>query len=122
MKHIRRLGYLVLLAGLMTLAVGCAQSRKALDTKADFTGHVTETGQSSILVEAKVVTEDGEYIDKYWVSIKDETLILEQSGEELGKATFEALQVGQQVQVWFSGPVAESYPAQVTAGQIVILE
>ncbi len=106
----------------MTLAVGCAPSHKALDTEADFTGHVTETGQSAILVEATVVTEDGEYIDKYWVSIEDETLILEQSGEELGEAAFEALKVGQQVRIWFSGPVAESYPAQVTAGQIVILE
>jgi hypothetical protein len=122
MKHIRRLGYLGLLAGLITLAVGCAPSRKVLDTEADFTGHVTEIGQSAILVEARVVTEDGEYIDKYWVTIEDETLILEQFGEELSEAAFEVLQVGRQVQIWFSGPIAESYPAQATAGQIVILE
>jgi hypothetical protein len=72
-------------------------------------------------VEARVVREDTECLDKHMVTAKDETLILEEDGGERRPATFEALAVGQQVQVWFSGPIRESYPMQVDAQQIVIL-
>jgi len=56
------------------------------------------------------------------VTVKDEMLIFEGDGGDRRPATFEALAIGQQVQVWFSGPVKESYPAQVDAGQIVIVK
>jgi len=36
--------------------------------------------------------------------------------------SFEALEAGQQVQLWFTGPVMESYPAQARARQIVITD
>jgi hypothetical protein len=32
------------------------------------------------------------------------------------------LKVGQQVQVWFTGPIRESYPPQATAGRIVVVK
>ena len=42
--------------------------------------------------------------------------------QERRPATFEALQVGQKVEAWFTGPVAESYPVQAVASDIVILK
>ncbi len=36
------------------------------------------------------------------------------------RADFRALAVGQWVRVWFTGPVAESYPVQATASTVVI--
>jgi len=36
-------------------------------------------------------------------------------------ATWEDVTKGQTVEVWFIGPVAESYPVQATAGQLVLL-
>jgi len=56
------------------------------------------------------------------VTIKDETLIFEQDGENHRQVTFEALETKQRVQVWFSGPVLESYPMQGTAQQVVIIK
>jgi hypothetical protein len=58
--------------------------------------------------------------DKYMVSVTEETLILQQEGEDQRQTSFEALEAGQQVQLWFTGPVMESYPAQARAMQIVI--
>ena len=39
----------------------------------------------------------------------------------LMEVTFADLTVGQTVAAWFTGPVAESYPVQVKASQIVIV-
>lgn len=55
------------------------------------------------------------------VTVKDETLILQQDGEERSQAAFEALETNQQVQIWFTGPIMESFPMQGTAQQVVIV-
>ena len=128
MKHIGLRGLLALLS-LTAIAASCTALPRAVETEADFTGRITqleyvgtEGRVGLVLVEAKVVREGTEYLDKYMVTVKDDTLILEQVGQDRRPATFEALAVGQQVQVWFSGPVAESYPAQVAARQLLILD
>lgn len=43
------------------------------------------------------------------------------SDGDIEAATLSDLALGQQVDVWFTGAVAESYPVQATAGSIVIL-
>jgi alpha-glucoside transport system substrate-binding protein len=98
-----------------------------LQTAPDFIGGITEIHQigrndvlGTILVEAVVTGEDGQYVDKYMVTVKDETLILEQDGKTVGHVSFELLEAGQQAQIWFSGPVRESYPIQVDAQQIMM--
>ncbi len=48
--------------------------------------------------------------------------IFEQVDQNRRPVTFESLKSGQRAQVWFAGPVAESYPAQVRASQIVIIK
>jgi hypothetical protein len=99
--------------------------------RADITGAVTGVYPAdaplrargmlgSILVEAL----EGETItyDKASVAITEQTRIIEQVGQERRPATFEALQVGQKVQVQFTGPVMESYPVQAMADVVVILK
>ncbi len=118
MKYIRLIGLLGLLMGLMAIAVNCASAPEALETEADFTGFITEIHPiekkdtpGQILVESQA----DKFVDKYMVTIKDETLIFKQEGEERSQVAFGALETKQQVQIWFSGPIMESFPMQGTA-------
>ncbi|MFC2034643.1 hypothetical protein ACFLUJ_00765 [Chloroflexota bacterium] len=125
MKFLRQLGLLGLLIVLVQGIAGCTSVEKVLETEADFTGSITEIhpiGErgipGQILVEARADT----FVDKYMVTIKDETLIFEQIEEEQSQVTFQALETKRQVQVWFSESILESFPMQGTAEQVVIGE
>ncbi len=98
---------------------------KLLKTEADFIGFITEIHpvekegtRGQILVESHV----DKLVDKYVVTIKDETLIFKQDGENLRKVAFAALETKQRVQIWFSGPILESFPMQGTASQVIVTE
>ena len=56
------------------------------------------------------------------VTIKDETLIIQQDGENRRQVNFEILETTQKVQAWFTGPIMESFPMQGTAEKVVITE
>lgn len=58
--------------------------------------------------------------DKAVVSVERGSQILRAAGEGYAEATFDELEVGQVVEVWFIGPVAESYPVQAGARAMVI--
>jgi len=73
----------------------------------------------SVLIEGEI-EEDTEF-DRASVTVMEETVIYEQLGEEVVEAAFSDLQAGQRVEAAFTGPVAESYPVQATAAEIVIL-
>ncbi|MFC1846843.1 protease inhibitor I42 family protein [Chloroflexota bacterium] len=60
--------------------------------------------------------------DKFWVTVTNSTVILRGVDGELQEADFRILDEGQRLDIWFSGPVMESYPAQVSATRIVITE
>jgi len=125
MKYIRLFALLGLLIGLMVVAADCASAPKALQTESDFTGFITEIhpiGKGGTLGQILVESHADKLVDKYMVTIKDETLILKQDGENRRQVTFGALETKQQVQIWFSGPILESFPAQATAQQIVIIK
>ncbi len=59
---------------------------------------------------------------KYVITVSADTSIQRQIGQELEPAGFDDLQVGQKINLWLSGPVRESYPAQADAKKIVIVE
>ncbi len=59
--------------------------------------------------------------DKYVLTITTDTSIQRQVGQVLEPASFGDLQVGQDIKVWLTGPVRESYPAQADAQKIVIV-
>jgi len=129
MKPVKLFGLLALAIVLATLAANCASSDETpIQSEPDFIGNIAEVHQigkngvlGTVLVEAKVTTQDGEYTDKYMVTVTDETLILEQDGKIVDRISFEMLETGQQARIWFSGPVRESYPAQVDAQQIMMV-
>ena len=60
--------------------------------------------------------------DKASVTVDTGSQILRQAGEGYAEAAFDDFEVGQVVHVWFSGPVAESYPVQAGAMAVVIGE
>ena len=78
-------------------------------------GRVTAIALPMIVVEENPAEPHGSA--KASVRVTDGSQVLRQ-----GKVVDIAeLQVGQQVKVWFTGPVMESYPLQATAGTIVIV-
>lgn len=98
---------------------------KPLQTEADFTGWVTEIhliGDKETLGQILVESHTDKIVNKYMVTIKDETLILQQDGENRHEVDFEAMETTQKVQLWFTGPILESFPMQVTAKQVMIIE
>jgi beta-N-acetylhexosaminidase len=73
----------------------------------------------SIAVEAPDPPEF-EY-DRAVVRITEDTTLLRQTTDgDTEVVALDALEVGLEVDVWFEGPVAESYPVQATAGLILV--
>ena len=123
-RYIRLSVVLGLIIVLMVVAAGCTSASKILETEPDFTGFITEVhpiGKKGVLGQILVEASADNFIDKYMVTIKDETQIYEQNGDELRQAAFEALETKQRVQLWFTGPIMESFPMQATAQQVVII-
>jgi hypothetical protein len=124
-KHIRLLGSLGLLVALAMLAGGCTRPPRPITVDPDFTGVITEIESGAnrgtlgrILVESQADTT----VDKYIVTIKEDTRVFESQGESHRLTTFAGVTLGDQVQLWFTGPILESFPAQATARQVVIVE
>lgn len=80
--------------------------------KAGILGTLVMEGQKS---------KDVEY-DKASVKVTKATKIFVRSGKDLKPAKFEDLKPGVKMEIQFTGPVAESYPVQATAGKIVIIK
>lgn len=74
----------------------------------------------SILIDGEDTSGAGH--GKASVNITDKTRIWDMTGSAARRAAFEDLEVGQRVQAAFTGPVAESYPVQATAGELIIVE
>jgi len=83
----------------------------------DIQASSTSNTSGRILVELE---QSDNTSDKYWVGIKPDTITNDYRGGTHARAIFTDFEVGQQVQVWFGGPVRESYPAQVDAKRIDI--
>ncbi|MFC1964212.1 DUF3221 domain-containing protein [Chloroflexota bacterium] len=107
------------------LLITVSLAPKPLQTEADFTGFITEInpiGKEGTLGQILVESHTDKLVNKYMVSIKDETLIFRQAGENRDKVALKTLETKQRVQIWFSGPIMESFPMQGTARQVVITE
>lgn len=68
-----------------------------------------------------VLVEADRGADKASVAITNGTALLMQRGGETVRATPDDLERGSRVRVWYSGPVAESFPVQAVAGTVLIL-
>ena len=128
MKNVRMTAVVGLLACVAVLTAGCVHLGGGITQEPDFTGRVTDVQSvaagnvvGTVLVESEVETEEGVFLDKYALTVPGQTALLQQKNGEPQRVGFDALAVGQTVQVWFTGPLKESYPVQVDAKQIVIL-
>lgn len=59
--------------------------------------------------------------DKASVNVAASTKVLLRGADGYGRLTYTELKVGDAVEVWFTGAVAESYPVQATARAIVVV-
>ena len=133
MTHLRSMpakaAALALAATLALLLGACSSDGDATPTDGDpdIRGAITSISDGSGDVVGSVriegtIDDDTEY-DKAVVRVESDTRILRGAGDVVtpSEVTFADLQVGQTVEAWFTGPIAESYPVQVKASQIVIL-
>ena len=83
-----------------------------------------QRGQSmrTMLVRSEAGDVDAGEVDAASVTVTRDTKVFAGSREEPRNAAPEDISEGDRVMVWFSGPVAESYPVQATAGTVLILE
>ena len=119
---------LALATGLALALLGsCTSGGDATPTSGDpdIRGVITSItdGSGDVIGSVRIedaIDQDTEY-DKAVVRVESDTRILLQAGNAMMEVTFGDLMVGQTVEAWFTGPVAESYPVQVKASQIVIV-
>ena len=74
----------------------------------------------SMLIEGKLQSDTS--FDKASVTVTDKTKIYREDAQGRHLVDFSYLRVGQIVAATFTGAVAESYPVQATASEIVILK
>ena len=122
---------MVLLASIVIAGCGTDSENSAVTLgSADIIGTVTEVkagGAEGIsgTFQLEVKREDtAAQPDQYVITVGNEAPVYRQVGDEigdLGDVGFEALQADQRVEVWITGPVAESFPMQARAEFIVIV-
>jgi len=111
----------------IALLAGCTNDGDAAPATIgpDIRGAITSIsdGSGDVIGSVRIegVIEEATSYDKAVVRVESDTRIYRQVGNAMMEATFADLAVGQTVVAWFTGPVAESYPVQVKAAQIVIV-
>jgi hypothetical protein len=110
--------------------VSCAFMPAAINVdRADIHGKITKIQPASAEDERRIIGtvmveshERDAKVDKANLIVTDKTRILRKQGDKRIKATFEDLEVGQEVEAEFvEGPTIMIYPLQVAAAEIVIL-
>jgi beta-N-acetylhexosaminidase len=120
---------ILFLAVAVLLAGGHGATAQA-DGKVDIRGNITRVnklneGQKGqgilavVLIEGKQEPNTG--YEKAVVKITQKTKLWKQAGDKKKPAMATELKVGTRVEAVFTGPVAESFPVQATAGEVVIL-
>jgi len=112
------------------LLVGLTGIRAAQPVKLGIRGAITQSTPASeelkkkgmlgtLLVEGPKALNPNS--DKASIRITDKTKLEKMVDGQKQPATFEDLKVGLKVHALFVGPVAESYPVQATAGEVLIV-
>ncbi len=105
-------------------ATSCGSAPAVIDTPAEFSGTISniqpnpiEGFQGWITVESPTPQEAG----IYKVTINDDTAIFILDEGKYDFVDFEALELNQQVDLWFSMLYLDAIPAEAVAEQVVIL-
>lgn len=115
-------GIFTVIVALLLLA-GCASPARPITTDPDFTGFITgvniidnKDSVGSIAVESHA----DKLVEKYVVTVTKDTNLFQFVGGYYQEISFADLEAQQWLEIWFDGPVAESWPMQVKALQVVI--
>ena len=118
---------IVLLVGITTaIALGACSADTGIPAgPSSISGRITAVTAApdggSLLIEAPGA-EPPAY-DAASVRVTPETRLLRRGDDgSTEKIAFSAFERGQRVDVWFEGPVAESYPVQASAGTVLLAE
>ena len=118
------LARVALLALALMSAIGCAAFTTRESREPDIRGSIASitpaSGEASLLGSLLVEgSEAGDTAyDRGSVSLTTKTRVYERGGRPLA---FASLEPGMTVEVWFNGPVRDSYPVQATAAEIAVL-
>jgi len=109
---------ITILMGAVLLLSGCSTSGN--NKVPDLVGWIESIQQPQGEAPGQILvnSHDNTTSDKFLVTVTAETAIHKQ----MQNVGFDSFNVGQKVEIWFSGPVMESYPAQVSAERIIITE
>ena len=92
--------------------------------ESDIQGTITEIAyMDNALLDGSLLVELEEWnatSDKFYITVPTGIPLYSFNNNELKQIAFGDFQTGQTVDVWFDGPVAESYPAQARAKQILL--
>lgn len=110
----------LLVTALLTVAGTPAVAQEA-GGDGTFQGFVTDVSRSAEVVTVEANPSDRAGAPRGVFAVDEGTEIFRQQGGQLEPASFEDLAIAQLVEVSYSGPVAESYPIQTVADEIVIV-
>ena len=122
--HSRRIltGIFTAAAALLLLA-GCASPAKPVTTEPDFTGFITGVNtidNKDVVGSLAVESHADKIVGKYVVTITKDTGLFRLVDGDYQEISFGDLEEKQWLEIWFDGPVAESWPMQAKAFQVVI--
>ncbi|UCE98331.1 MAG: protease inhibitor I42 family protein [Dehalococcoidia bacterium] len=111
---------MVLIIGSLGAIGGCssASAEEGADITAWIDSVISLEGQ--IPGQLMVNAPDNNTSDKFVITVTNNTLIFMDSNGDSQATTFASFSEGQELDIWFAGPVMESYPAQVEAFKIAI--
>ena len=115
----------IIIVGIALLTVGCLSSAKPLTTEPDFYGYITginAINNNDIIGSIAVESHADKIVEKYVITITEDTALFRQDGEDYREISFDDLEAKQWLQIWFDGPVMESWPMQARALQVVITQ
>lgn len=122
MKRISKLILILLLTLILPLAACQGQEAPPQETE-EPEGQVMEaivlevTGQDQLLVEPVEGSSELRSADRI-VAHTNEAVVLDAAGEEI---TIEDYEVGSKVKITYDGSIAESYPAQIRAQKVQLV-
>jgi predicted small lipoprotein YifL len=126
-RHAWRIAVLVAVSAMLALAAGCGQSGPP-DSPPSIRGVVTSIDATTdggsmrvVWTQDPAVGEMAEY-DAAQVGVREDTKLwrMTEAGEAESIELAQIL-VGDVVEAWFSGAVAESYPVQAGADDVVVV-
>ncbi|MGI9069685.1 MAG: hypothetical protein ACR2HX_25185 [Pyrinomonadaceae bacterium] len=122
---IRISGLTAVLVGIIMTSCGTVGLNSVPKSEPDFTGFITNIvkgGTGGIVGRIMVESHADKLVHRHVVKLTKETVILRREGEQDQAANIESVKLKDWVKLWFSEPGQDSYPDEVTAQKILIVD